>query len=701
MPSWSRVKPPRTGLVALVAAEPGVHPGRQPSGWSTSRWPGRPRRAAPADRRRRVPHRWRGGRGERPATGDRRRRRRPTSRPGWPSSPPPRAPCSTTSTPRAAPERPGPLAAVRPGEATTPAEELLAARLLVPRGDGLVQVPGEVGLALRGGRTTREPVTTRPRWRPPSGRRPWSTGPRPAPRSTPYAGSSCCWTTGAPLRRPPCAAAGSGSVTSRRPRLCCTSTSRPPRCSSRWPPPPGCSPGAAPDGRRALAAHRRVRRVVRRARPPSAGPTWPAAWLASAAAPRPGRAPATRPARRVNALAPGLVQHLPGRDPADGADAAGRAARRRGARQPAPASRRWWPGSRWLRPRRPRSRDRWWPGRSRRPRVLGVTGLGGAVHRTAGRCSTATPGGRDRRARAAAARAGRPHPGPGRPDRGRPRAAGDLARPHRLHLLADVESRGGATVYRFTPSSVRRALDAGWSAAEVHDVPRRRLAHPGAAAADATSSTTRRARSAPCGSATPRRSCAPTTRPPSTELLHDPQGGRPRAAPARADRAGQHHPDRRAAAPAAGPRRRPRGGGRRRHRPRRPPRPAPRPHARAAGARRAAGRPGDRPAGRGGRRDPGRRPGRRRAPPPAAEPTTPSRALAALREAVEAGRLRADRVRRQPRHQRPSGWSTRSGSRAASSRPTTTAATTPAASPIHRITAVRPVDAASPEATGP
>ncbi|MGN6250452.1 MAG: helicase-associated domain-containing protein [Marmoricola sp.] len=38
-----------------------------------------------------------------------------------------------------------------------------------------------------------------------------------------------------------------------------------------------------------------------------------------------------------------------------------------------------------------------------------------------------------------------------------------------LGLLAEVESRGGATVYRFTASSVRRAFDAGWSAAEVHD----------------------------------------------------------------------------------------------------------------------------------------------------------------------------------------------------------------------------------------
>ncbi|GAB3599464.1 helicase-associated domain-containing protein [Angustibacter peucedani] len=33
-----------------------------------------------------------------------------------------------------------------------------------------------------------------------------------------------------------------------------------------------------------------------------------------------------------------------------------------------------------------------------------------------------------------------------------------------MHLAAEVESRGGATVYRFTPTSVRRALDADWTA---------------------------------------------------------------------------------------------------------------------------------------------------------------------------------------------------------------------------------------------
>jgi hypothetical protein len=36
-----------------------------------------------------------------------------------------------------------------------------------------------------------------------------------------------------------------------------------------------------------------------------------------------------------------------------------------------------------------------------------------------------------------------------------------------MRLVSDVESRGGATVYRFSPESVRRALDGGWSSAQV------------------------------------------------------------------------------------------------------------------------------------------------------------------------------------------------------------------------------------------
>ncbi|PKW09200.1 Helicase conserved C-terminal domain-containing protein [Streptomyces sp. 1222.5] len=49
-------------------------------------------------------------------------------------------------------------------------------------------------------------------------------------------------------------------------------------------------------------------------------------------------------------------------------------------------------------------------------------------------------------------------------------APGPLQRPlaDMLGVLAEVESKGGATVYRFTPASVRRALDAGRAAADLH-----------------------------------------------------------------------------------------------------------------------------------------------------------------------------------------------------------------------------------------
>lgn len=49
-------------------------------------------------------------------------------------------------------------------------------------------------------------------------------------------------------------------------------------------------------------------------------------------------------------------------------------------------------------------------------------------------------------------------------------APGPLRRPLAgvLATLADVESKGGATVYRFTPGSVRRALDAGHTASDLH-----------------------------------------------------------------------------------------------------------------------------------------------------------------------------------------------------------------------------------------
>ncbi|WP_371635867.1 helicase C-terminal domain-containing protein [Streptomyces zaomyceticus] len=50
-------------------------------------------------------------------------------------------------------------------------------------------------------------------------------------------------------------------------------------------------------------------------------------------------------------------------------------------------------------------------------------------------------------------------------------APGPLRRPlaDSLAVLADVESKGGATVYRFTPGSVRRALDSGQTATDLHE----------------------------------------------------------------------------------------------------------------------------------------------------------------------------------------------------------------------------------------
>ncbi|MHA6785625.1 helicase-associated domain-containing protein [Pseudonocardia saturnea] len=47
-----------------------------------------------------------------------------------------------------------------------------------------------------------------------------------------------------------------------------------------------------------------------------------------------------------------------------------------------------------------------------------------------------------------------------------------------LDLVAEVESAGGATVYRFTDATIRRALDAGRSASDLHELLKRRSATP-------------------------------------------------------------------------------------------------------------------------------------------------------------------------------------------------------------------------------
>ena len=126
----------------------------------------------------------------------------------------------------------------------------------------------------------------------------------------------------------------------------------------------------------------------------------------------------------------------------------------------------------WLRPRRPAARARAVAWVVEEAAAVGVTGLGGMASH--GRALVA-PGAAAEAARTAAATLGPllPSPidhvlvqadltavAPGPLEQ-------ELAR--RLATVADIESRGGATVYRFTESSVRRAFDSGWSAGEVHD----------------------------------------------------------------------------------------------------------------------------------------------------------------------------------------------------------------------------------------
>jgi hypothetical protein len=122
----------------------------------------------------------------------------------------------------------------------------------------------------------------------------------------------------------------------------------------------------------------------------------------------------------------------------------------------------------WLRPRRPSSRDEAVGWAVQEAALVGLTGLGGMTQHgrallTAGPETAATaieqllPRPVDHVLLQADLTAVAPGPLESR-----------LARD--LSTVAHVESRGGATVYRFTESSVRHALDLGWSAAEVHDL---------------------------------------------------------------------------------------------------------------------------------------------------------------------------------------------------------------------------------------
>ena len=163
-----------------------------------------------------------------------------------------------------------------PDDAATPAEELLARRLLVPRGGGLLVLPGEVGH-----RAARRPHHERAGRRGARARdharatRRWSTGPRPAPRSRRYAASSCCSTTGA--LEPP------GDAAQRRARRARPQGDRRPAARRR------ADGGAAGRGRRrgraaataadprrqrGLAADRRLRRLDRAADRRALGRRW-------------------------------------------------------------------------------------------------------------------------------------------------------------------------------------------------------------------------------------------------------------------------------------------------------------------------------------------------------------------------------------------------------------------------------------------
>jgi hypothetical protein len=130
---------------------------------------------------------------------------------------------------------------------------------------------------------------------------------------------------------------------------------------------------------------------------------------------------------------------------------------------------------RWRRPRRPRQHLDVVPALLDEAALLGIVGLHGLSSFGRALVSTGSTTGGSTEHEAGAALAGLlPEPvdhvllqadltavAPGPLEQ-------QLAR--QLALVADVESRGGATVYRFAAGSVRRAFDAGWSAAEVHEL---------------------------------------------------------------------------------------------------------------------------------------------------------------------------------------------------------------------------------------
>lgn len=352
---------------------------------------------------------------------------------------------------------------VLPEDAETPAEELLARRLLIPRSGGVVVLPGEVGIALRGGRTTTEPVDEVPAL---------ATADR----------------TQDLVDR---AAAGAAFETVRRVELLLDAWGLNPPGSLR-------SGGLGVRDLKATAGLLHVDEptaallvelvhaagLLATAADPNGSPVWiptdafdkwterpvaerwtvlAKAWLAS---PRMAGLVGQRdPQGKVwNALAPELAGSFQVESRrmalAALADLPPGEVLATGTGVPSLVRR-----ISWLRPRRPRTRADQVAWAIDEAAVLGVVAVGGVASYArlllAGDDPTPALAGLlpepvDHVLLQADLTAVAPGP-----------LESQLAR--RLQLVADVESRGGATVYRFTPGSVRRALDTGWSAAEVHE----------------------------------------------------------------------------------------------------------------------------------------------------------------------------------------------------------------------------------------
>jgi hypothetical protein len=351
---------------------------------------------------------------------------------------------------------------VLPEDAANPAEELLARRLLIPRSGGQVTVPGEVSIALRGGHTTRERVDIVPSL---------ATSPRDESVVERTAAGAAFevvrrvellldhWGTHPPAElragglgvRELKAAAGLLHVDEPTAALLVELAAESRLLAARF----------DEDGNAVFAATDEFDAWTRR----PVAERWTTvarAWLST---PRlPGLVGERDPVGRAYAaLSPEItsVYAAEGRRMAL-EELAALPAGEVLATGTGPASLVARLG--WLRPRRPRTRGDQIGWALREATTLGLLALGGmpsyARMLLAGDDPTAAldpllPQPVDHVLLQADLTA--VAPGPLEPE---------LAR--RLQVAAEVESRGGATVYRFTGASVRRALDLGWTAAELH-----------------------------------------------------------------------------------------------------------------------------------------------------------------------------------------------------------------------------------------